>query len=122
VRNSFAPVAVFDKAYDAHGIDPMMNQRYPALEAGKRTSRTLIVYNDDFEDQRVTASARVSVGDRVVAKFSRRVRVGLGEHRELAFSFTVPELPGERLVMALTTDKGGAIRFAESKTFLISPR
>ena len=46
---SFAPVAVFDKDYDALGPFPTP----PCSKAGEPVERTLIVYNDAFSDETV---------------------------------------------------------------------
>ena len=50
---SFAPVAVFDKDYDALGAFPTP----PVLRRGQPVSRTLIVYNDAFSGEDVTVSS-----------------------------------------------------------------
>ncbi|MBE0655386.1 MAG: hypothetical protein IH594_16415, partial [Bacteroidales bacterium] len=53
LKNSFAPVALFDKDYDDIGIDVLRKKLYPDLKAGAVEVRNLILYNDCFSGESV---------------------------------------------------------------------
>jgi hypothetical protein len=111
IRASFAPVAVFDKDYDARGPAPVP----PHLAVGQPTTRTLIAYNDTFADEEVTVAWRLLAGTTVLASGSDVLRIPLGEHRECAITFT-PAVAGA-VQLELTSRKKDAEQFREVRQF-----
>jgi hypothetical protein len=113
IAKSFAPVAVFDKEYDALGPYPE-----PAkLKAGQAARRTLIVYNDEFADERVQVAWQAMAGERRVAGEQRTLAIPLGGHAMLDIAFT-PAVAGE-LRLELTASKGGRGRFRDARRFAV---
>jgi len=119
VKNSFAPVALFDKDYDDWGIDPLLYKTYPMIVAGRTERRTLVLYNDEFRGDTVTVKVRVKSGKKVHARLDRKVKLELGEHVEIPFSFKVPAIAGKDLDMVLSTSKDDVKKFEERKRFTV---
>jgi hypothetical protein len=119
ISKSFAPVAVFDKAYDALGPYPAK----PELPAGQPATRELVVYNDEFEGEEVEVEWVVRQGDRHVAG-ERLVRsIPLGEHILIPIQFT-PVAPGAEggageLELDLISRKGGKGTFRDTRAFVV---
>lgn len=113
IVKSFAPVAVFDKEYDALGPYP----EPPRLPAGREARRTLIVYNDTFADDRVEVVWAARQGDRAVAEGRRTLTIPLGGRALLEVAFT-PTEPGE-LSLELTSRKGGQETFRDTRRFVV---
>jgi len=110
---SFAPIAVFDKDYDALGPFP----KPPVLKAGQPAARTLVIYNDAFSDERVEVRWTASLGGKRIAGDSRALDIPLGGHASLEISFT-PDAPGE-LILELASAKAGIEQFKDARRFLV---
>jgi hypothetical protein len=117
LKNSYAPVALFDKAYDDLGIDPIMNRNYPQLDEGAVVKRTLVLYNDEFVDTHVTVKIEIRSGGKTYATGTRAFNLPLGEHMDIPYSFQVPHVGGSLLEVILITRKKGSKRFEEVKKF-----
>ena len=110
---SFAPIAVFDQAYDALGPFP----KPPKLKAGETARRTLIVYNDAFSDEQVELRWAANLGANQIAGEARILEIPLGGHVSLEIAFT-PSVPGD-LRLDLASSKGGKIQFEDSRAFVV---
>lgn len=119
LKNSFAPMALFDKAYDDLGIAPRMKRDYPTLQAGAREQRTLVLYNDDYRGATLTAGVKIASGDKILAQGSRDYQLALGEHLDLPLAFDVPPAGGP-LDLNLTVTKAGKVRFSETNRFQVT--
>jgi hypothetical protein len=113
IRKSFAPVAVFDKEYDALGPFPAP----PRLKPGEPARRTLVVYNDTFSDETVTVTWEAELGGRRVAGETRNLRIPLGEHVSIEAEF-VPPAPGT-LRLHLVSSKAGKEQFRDTRLFTV---
>jgi hypothetical protein len=118
--NSHNPVALFDKAYDGLGIGPIQSNSYPSIAAGSTANRTLVLYNDEFSDQIVSATVEAKSGSATYATATKSYQVVLGEHVEIPCSFQVPYVGGSTMTVVLTTRKGGAIKFTENRVFNVT--
>lgn len=118
LANAFAPVALFDVAYDDAGIAPFVENKLPLLKAGTRVTRALHLFNDEWrgETLEVAVEARVDEG-RVVASGTGRFEVARGEYRKLECAFEVPHAASFELVRVVKKD--GRERFRESRTFQV---
>ena len=114
IVKSFAPVAVFDKAYDELGPFPDP----PVLRAREQAQRTLIVYNDSFQDEDVTLAWNVELAGKRIAGDERTLKIPLGEHTETAIVFTPPKA-GE-LTLTLVSRKRNQERFRDTKPFVVT--
>ena len=110
---SFAPIAVFDKDYDALGPFPQP----PKLKAGEMARRTFIVYNDAFSDEKVELRWAANLGGNKIAGESRALVIPLGGHLSLEVAFT-PSAPGD-LRLDLASSKGGKRQFEDSRAFIV---
>lgn len=113
IVKSFAAVAVFDREYDALGPFPDP----PELRAGSRAIRTLIVYNDTFEDEAVTVMWHAEMDGARIAGAESDLRVELGDHTELEIAFT-PSRPGN-LTLTLASSKAGKECFRDTRAFSV---
>jgi hypothetical protein len=109
---SFAPIAVFDKDYDALGPFP----KPPAIKAGETVRRTLIVYNDAFFDEQVEVRWAANLGGKEIAGETRVLEIPLGGHVILPIAFT-PAHAGE-LRLDLASSKKGLAQFKDARTFV----
>lgn len=119
-RNSFAPVAVFDKEGDRQnrlGAMPLLFQGKHALR------RTLVVYNDEFTGGDAIAvnwAAEAVAPETGVASVLQRgkftIPVPYGEKREEQLKFNLPERveAGRWLNLVLIASKSGVERFNET--------
>jgi hypothetical protein len=128
-KNSFAPVAVFDKEGDRQnriGAAPLVFKDKDAL------SRTLVVYNDEFSKGRdITVHWDAGSHDPHTGKTAPlasgtfTIPVPYGEKREQLVKFELPEklTAGRWLHLTLTTSKSGEERYKETYRLgaLISP-
>jgi hypothetical protein len=110
---SFAPMAVFDKEYDALGPFP----KPPVLKVGETARRTIIVYNDAFSGEQVDVRWAVNLGGKDIAGETRALKIPLGGHAILEIAFT-PTASGE-LRLDLTSSKAGKDQFKDSRTFIV---
>lgn len=110
---SFAPIAVFDKEYDALGPFP----KPPKLKAGETVRRTLIVYNDAFSDEKVEVRWTANLGGQKVASEARGLVIPLGGHATMEITF-MPTVSGE-LRLDLASSKGGKEQFNDSRAFMV---
>jgi hypothetical protein len=124
LRNAYAPVALFDKAYDDLGIAPYVTGTtpggvLPTVRAGEKQQRTLILYNDEFRDTTVAVEVLLKAGDKVYGRAKQTFHVGLGEHIEFPCTFIVPDADGQTLELVLQTFKGGTKKFEEARRFTV---
>jgi hypothetical protein len=110
---SFAPVAVFDKDYDALGPFP----KPPRLKARAPALRTLIVYNDTFSDETVELRWRAILEEKPIAGERRRLEIPLGGHATVDINFTPPTVGQLRL--ELVSAKGGTEQFQDIRLFTV---
>jgi hypothetical protein len=120
LKNSYAPVALFDHDYDGLGIGPIKDNSFPSIAAGSTANRTLVLYNDEFSDDNVTVLVEVKSGNTTYASGTKSYQVGLGGHLSIPCSFQVPYVGGSTMDLVLTTRKGGSIKFTESKQFNVT--
>jgi hypothetical protein len=139
--NSLSPVALFDKEYDDLGIDPLIHGNYPLLFCGDTIHHTLILYNDEFENENIDIEVLIKSsevyqvlyhynGDRapinkIVASGRGSYFVPLGEHIDIPYSFIVPTLHEgfvDGLEIELIARKKGIIKFRETKKFNLRNR
>ena len=120
LANGFARVALFDKEYDGLGIAPILKKKYPALIAGSRCTRTLILYNDEMSDSLVTMEVTVKAGDRTVSRGRKTVQLTPGEHAEYLCAFQVPASRDSVMQMVLAACKAGRPRFSETRCYALS--
>lgn len=138
MKNSYAPVALFDKDYDDLGIKPLMYNLYPVVRAGDTLNRKLILYNDEFEDTVITVEVVVKSSEthqvvynytgektpkkKIVAEGSRTYFLPLGEHAVIPCTFQVPAMKEgfvDNFEVDLITRKKGIIKFIETKVYSI---
>jgi hypothetical protein len=113
IVKSFAPVAVFDKEYDALGPYP----KPPTLKAGEAARRTLLIYNDAFTDEQVQVSWQAKLADRRIDGGERTLQIPLGNHAIVDITFT-PDSPGE-LRLELISSKAGREQFRDVRPFSV---
>ena len=120
MKNSFAPVALFDYGYDGQGIEPIKSNAYPSVAAGSNANRILVLYNDEFVDERVTVQVDVKSVNTTYATTTKVYNVMLGNHIEFPCSFQVPYVGGSIMDLVLTTRKGDVKKFSETKRFTVT--
>ncbi len=125
LRNSYAPVALFDRDYDALGIDPLFDDTaLPSLAEAVTANRTLILYNDEFRDSSVTVTLQVKSGSTTYATGTKTYTLPLGDHTDIPCSFQVPRVAptggtGE-IQVVLSTYKQSVLKFQETKRFKVT--
>jgi len=110
---SFAPIAVFDKAYDELGPFPKL----PTLKAGAPVTRTLITYNDAFSDETVELHWQALLDGKAFAGETRALDIPLGGHSTTDITF-VPPKAGE-LVLRLISAKRGKEQYRDERLFVV---
>ena len=113
IVKSFAPVAVFDKEYDALGPFP----EPPKLKVGQPARRTLIVYNDTFADESVTVTWDATADGGRVADGKQDLQIALGGHGEFEIEFA-PAAVGD-LALNLSSSKAGEEQFRDTRKFVV---
>ncbi|MDQ4074940.1 MAG: hypothetical protein M3220_01700 [Chloroflexota bacterium] len=113
-------MALFDKAYDDLGIEPLIGSALPTVDEGETLHRTLILYNDQFSDPAVTIEVEVSLEGTVYARGTQSGELSLGNHVEIPYSFQVPFRGGNTMEVALRTYKNESQTFEELKQFMIT--
>jgi len=113
IQKSFAPVAVFDKEYDALGPFP----EPPELQVGEVEKRTLVVYNDTFADETVTVTWEATLGAQRLDGGTRELGIPLGYHTEFEVELT-PDAAGD-LELHLTSAKAGEEQFSDTRRFAV---
>ena len=126
LKNAYAPVALFDKGYDDLGIKPFVfnlepGGTLPELMEGIIQNRTLVIYNDEFRDTKVTVEVTIRSGDKIFSSASKTYEVALGEHYDIPYSFRVPKTGGKPLEMLMVTRKANVKKFEETRGFTILP-
>lgn len=116
--NSFAPVALFDREYDALGITPMKDGTLPVLQAGSTVTRHLVLYNDELHDTTVTVEVAMQVGGATLTDATRTYTVPLGGRIDIPCTFQAP-VAGE-MTLLLTTKKSGRVKFSEARLFTVT--
>ncbi|MCU6797494.1 DUF1080 domain-containing protein [Paenibacillus sp. WQ 127069] len=121
-KNTFAPVAAFDKNGDK---DNRIGVNLPLVSAGSTQSRTIVVYNDEQQNGTnvnvAWEAGYLNPADNSYTSFqtgSFVSSVPYGGKTEQAISFAVPTgLTGSRwLQLKLTTSKGSVTKFQETNT------
>ena len=125
LKCAYAPVALFDKAYDDLGIDPYVTGTtpggtLPSISAGSWPNRTLILYNDEFHTTQVEVEVIIRVDGQQFAQGTRTYDVTLGEHVDIPCKFQAPMRGGKVMDMVLITRKNGVQKFEEARRFRIS--
>jgi hypothetical protein len=132
IRNSFAPIALFDKEYDRLGGEIYEKQQWPNLYEGSIVERTLVLYNDDYAGTEIEIKVSIVFNDEIIATGSKVISLPLGEHADIPVTFQVPVIGSSSLIelynpsgttfeMVLETSKNGVKRFEEHKQFYIWP-
>jgi hypothetical protein len=121
LKNSFAPVALFDKHYDDLGIDVLRKKQYPELKEGGTEVRDLILYNDDYSQENVQVEVRLESKGTLLANDIKIFKLPLGEHLDFKCEFTVPSSENQLLELVLITRKNGKLTFRETKKFKVAP-
>lgn len=126
LRNAYAPVALFDKAYDDLGIAPYVTGTTPGgtlprVMQGETMARALVLYNDEFRGTAVDVEVLVRAGGQVYARGEKAVTMPLGHHDEFSCEFQVPYVGGE-LELVLRTAKEGVAKFEEVRRFEVVDR
>jgi hypothetical protein len=119
LKNSFAPVALFDKEYDDLGIDAIRKKSYPELKAGETEIRNLFLYNDCFSEETVQVEVRLESQGKLLANDIRNIELILGEHLDIKCEFIVPYSDNKLVDLVLITRKKGRLTFQENKKFKI---
>jgi len=123
LRNSFNPVALFDKDYDDLGINPIVtNGTPPSVDEGSIRSGTLLLYNDEFKGTNIWVDVTLKVTGTVFATSTMPYSVDPGAHRAIPYSFQVPNQGGQYLDLVLATRKDQVQRFEETKRFAITEK
>jgi len=120
LKNSYAPVALFDKDYDDLGIDALRMKQYPGLTEGAIDTRNLVLYNDCFSGETVQVEVRIESKGTLLSNDIRNFEVPLGEHLDFKCRFTVPYSDNGIFDLILITRKNGVLTFREAKRFKIN--
>jgi len=117
LKNSFAPIALFDKAYYELGIGPPQGS-YPSVAASSTQNRTLVLYNDEWAGTSIVIQAKIVKSGVETDVYNDTITLALGAHVDVPYTFTAPTSGPFDLV--LTTTKSGVQRFTESLRFNVS--
>jgi hypothetical protein len=119
MRNALHPLLLTDMAYDRLGIAPFKDNAIPELRAGTWEQRTLVLFNDTYRGEQLTARLELRTDGELLASGQRDYRVPLGGWREVNIRFQVPARGGTTLDMAYITLKEGREQFRETRHFRV---
>ncbi len=117
LKNSFAPIALFDKDYDDLGIDVIRKKQYPSLRTGTKIIRNLVLYNDDFSEETIQVEVRLESDGKILAQDIKYVELPLGEHLDFSCELDIPTIENDFMDLVLVTRKNGHLTFQEAKRF-----
>ena len=121
MRNSYSPVAVFDKEYDRLGIPSQ--RRIPAFDEGSTMTRTLIVYNNDYEDEVVELRWQMEYAEKFIDRGSKTLTIPLGEYSEIDLDFQLPRVQfDDGVTIWLMAYKNDSLHFREKRRYWIYDR
>ncbi|MCK4748015.1 MAG: hypothetical protein KAT15_13285, partial [Bacteroidales bacterium] len=81
-------------------------------------SRTLVLFNDEYQDNSINVSWRILIGDEVKSSGSFQETVVPGDHVERIISFIAPYTPADTSFhLELSSSKGGQTKFTEWLAF-----
>jgi hypothetical protein len=121
LKNSYAPIALFDKDYDDLGIDAIRKKLYPTLVQGTSVTRELVLYNDDFYNDYIQVEVRLECSGKVLVQEQKDLHLSLGNHLDLRCDLDIPVIDDPIIDLVLVTRKNGHLTFEEYKRFLLSP-
>ena len=121
LKNSYAPVALFDKDYDDLGIDVPRKKQFPEFKEGDIVTRNLVLYNDCFSDDMIQVEVRLESKGKLIRIDFHNFAVVPGEHLDFKIEFRVPVNNGGKLDMILITRKKGQLTFREVRSFISLP-
>lgn len=118
-RNSFSPIAAFDKQFDN---DNLIGVNPTVYRPSDRLTRTIVVYNDEFTGgTQIDVNWEAGYKDPATGAYtyinggSFRANVGYGLRAEQNISFTLPSgvVGARQLFLKLTAYKNSTERFTE---------
>jgi hypothetical protein len=120
-KRGMSRVLICDKAYDALGRKP----EPPLLQPGTEIERTLVVFNDDYQDgEEVLVEWELRTADGVADSGDFTVNLPKGAHTDHAIRFTTPDVtedtPARFIVKA---SKNGVQKYLDDQwyRFIVSP-
>lgn len=132
IQKSFAPVAVFDPAFDMANTPSNSNGEWPAvmpiLPAGQNVVRTVTVFNDDLFGSRLRlriqpAAQGFQTDVKRLPEITRDLIVPPGEHKTVRFTLHTPEFQANAtLTLLLLLEKEGAARYREQIAYTLVPK
>jgi hypothetical protein len=135
IQRSFAPVAVYDRAFDIACTPSNGKGEWPAilpmLPAGKTVTRQLIVFNDEFAGQTLQVRAQPVLRpdikapyalDKPLPPITRTISVPPGGHALVPLDLNVPQVArNTELSVTLSVWKENRKRYEEELRFVIVP-
>ncbi len=114
-KRGMSRVLVCDKAYDALGRKP----EPPLLRPGTKIQRTLIVFNDDYQDgEEVLVEWEARTPDAVADSGSFTVTLEKGAHTERNITFETPEAAdGTPLQLVVKASKNGVPKYLDDQWY-----
>lgn len=119
VRDTFAPVALFDLDYDALGVAPVRDARLPAVVAGSRHWRRLRLYNEEWSGDWLDYTLSLRLDGAEYERRSGRRQLAPGTSVDWSMELPAPTSPGLWEVVREVT-KNGVIRFREVSAFSVT--
>lgn len=122
LKNAYSPVALFDKEYDDLGISPFvwnlsLGGTLPILSTGNSVTRTLVLYNDEFQNEKVKIRVSFKAKGQIVLLEEKEITLALGEHKEITLNFALPSISIKEIHMVLETFKNDKNTFHEERLF-----
>ena len=138
LQRSFAPLAIYDAEYDRANMHSNGRGEWPTslpqLISGQKVIRTLDIFNDEFEGEKITLfllpALRIKKVDGDVVKdeqealpeIVREVTVSPGGHLRLTVELPLPKVEqNTALELTVTGWKNGKERYRETLPFVIVP-